>query len=61
MDRYILASNSPRRRELLRLVISDYEVIPSEGEEIISSTKPDKVVEELSLQKAMDVAGKVRP
>ena len=58
MDRYILASNSPRRRELLRLVISDYEVIPSEGEEIISSTKPDKVVEELSLQKAMDVAGK---
>ena len=54
MDRYILASNSPRRRELLRLVISDYEVIPSEGEEIISSTKPDKVVEELSLQKAMD-------
>lgn len=61
MDRYILASNSPRRRELLRLVISDYEVIPSEGEEIISSTEPDKVVEELSLQKAMDVAGKVRP
>lgn len=61
MNRYILASNSPRRRELLRLVISDYEVIPSEGEEIISSTEPDKVVEELSLQKAMDVAGKVRP
>ena len=56
MDRYILASQSPRRRELLHLVIKDYEVIPSEGEEVVSSTDPDQVVQELSMQKALEVA-----
>lgn len=61
MDRYILASQSPRRRELLHLVIKDYEVIPSEGEEVVSSTDPDQVVQELSMQKALEVARKVRP
>ena len=61
MDRYILASQSPRRRELLHLVIKDYEVIPSEGEEVVSSTDPDQVVQELSMQKALEVAKKVRP
>ena len=29
MDRYILASQSPRRRELLHLVLNEYEVIPA--------------------------------
>ena len=61
MDRYILASQSPRRRELLHLVIKDYEVIPSEGEEVVSSTDPDQVVQELSMQKALEVAKKVMP
>ena len=61
MDRYILASQSPRRRELLHLVLNEYEVIPAQGEEIVSSTDPAEVVQELSLQKAMEVAKGVRP
>ena len=59
MDRYILASQSPRRRELLGAVIRDYEVIPSEGEEIVSSEDPAEVVRELSRQKAVEVASRV--
>lgn len=61
MDRYILASQSPRRRELLHMVINEYEVIPSEGEEIVRGTDPAEVVRDLSLQKAMEVASRVRP
>ena len=61
MDRYILASQSPRRRELLHLVLNEYEVIPAQGEEIVTSTDPAEVVQELSLQKAMEVAERVRP
>lgn len=61
MDRYILASQSPRRRELLHMVINEYEVIPSKGEEIVRGTDPAEVVRDLSLQKAMEVASRVRP
>ena len=61
MDRYILASQSPRRRELLHLVLNEYEVIPAKGEEVVRSTDPAEVVQELSFQKAMEVAKKLRP
>ena len=61
MDRYILASQSPRRRERLHLVLNDYEVIPAQGEEVVTSSDPAEAVKELSLQKAMEVAQKVRP
>ncbi len=54
--RIILASGSPRRRELLDLAGVSYEVMPSEKEEIIRSTVPEEVVKELSLMKASDVA-----
>ena len=61
MDRYILASQSPRRKELLHLVLNEYEVIPAQGEELVHSTDPAEVVQELSLQKAAEVAGSVHP
>lgn len=48
----ILASASPRRRELLTQIGLDFEVMVSETEEKITSTEPAKVVEELSTQKA---------
>lgn len=48
----ILASASPRRRELLTQIGMDFEVVVSETEEKITSTEPAKVVEELSTQKA---------
>lgn len=55
----ILASNSPRRRDLLSQVGIEYEVIPSECQEIIRATTPEKAVIQLALDKAVDVAAKV--
>ena len=52
MAQIILASASPRRSELLRQAGMDFVVIPSRGEEVVTSTHPAEVVEELSLQKA---------
>ncbi len=57
--RIVLASASPRRRELLSQIGISFTVIPSEAEEIRTKEKPQEVVEELSYQKAMEVAGKV--
>lgn len=51
----ILASASPRRKEILEQVGITFEVIPSKKEEVISGQLPAEVVEELSYQKAMDV------
>jgi len=55
MYRYILASASPRRSELLAQVGIQFQVIKSEIEEIITNVEPDQVVIELSRQKAQDV------
>lgn len=52
----ILASASPRRKELLTLAGIEYEVIVSQCEEILpDGITPDKAVEELARQKAEDV------
>ena len=59
MDRIILASASPRRSELLRQAGFAFTVIPSRGEEVITTSHPAEVVEELSLQKAKEVAGRI--
>ena len=55
MSRIILASASPRRRELLLQIGLQFEVIESACEEKIESILPQEVVCELSRQKAMDV------
>lgn len=52
----ILASASPRRRELLEQVGMEYECIPSDCEETTNETEPAKVVSELSRIKALDIA-----
>ena len=52
----ILASGSPRRKELLEQIGLKFEVIPAKGEEIITKTVPSEIVCELSLQKAEEVA-----
>ena len=57
--RIVLASASPRRRELLALIELNYEVIPAEGEEHISKNEPSEVVEELALGKATEVYEKL--
>lgn len=56
----ILASASPRRRELLAQVGITPEVFPSQVDEVVTSTRPDHVVMELSAQKAEDVAARYR-
>lgn len=55
----ILASKSPRRRELLTQIDIEYRCIPSTKEEIITVKEPVEVVKELSAQKAYDVEKKV--
>lgn len=56
----ILASGSPRRRELMDLLELPYEVIPSTKEEVMTGKIPSEVVKELSYMKAEDVAGKTK-
>lgn len=54
--KFVLASASPRRRELLAQIGIIPEIIPSNMEEKITSEVPMEVVKELSRQKAEDVA-----
>lgn len=56
----ILASASPRRRELLTQLGVDFEVRPSKGEEVITKTKPQEVVQELACQKAKEIANQIQ-
>ena len=55
-DRIVLASASPRRREILKQVGLEFDVIPSQGEEIIDSDKADEIVKKLSNDKALEVS-----
>ena len=52
----ILASASPRRKELLKQIGLDFTIEPAHGEEVITRTEPDQVVMELAAQKAQEVA-----
>lgn len=55
MRKIILASKSPRRRELLAALGYQFEPAEARCEEVITRTAPQEVVEELSRQKALDV------
>lgn len=53
----ILASGSPRRQELLRLIVPQYQVIPAVGEEVMDKdASPEEIVQSLALHKAREVA-----
>lgn len=56
MKRMILASGSPRRRELMAQAGFTFEIQTSDKEEIYHSDKPDEIVKELAMLKARDVA-----
>lgn len=56
MSKIILASASPRRKELLEQIGLEFEICPAKGEEIITKTIPEEVVMELSKQKAEEIA-----
>ncbi len=59
MRKIVLASGSPRRQELLKYITSDFEIMPSDIEEIASGTPKEQVLK-LALDKAADIA-KRRP
>ncbi len=53
----ILASSSPRRRELMRGMGLQFDIIPSDvNEEVPADLEPAQIVEELAFRKASDVA-----
>lgn len=59
MNRLILASRSPRRNDLLKLIAEGFEVIPSNfDEESVQANSPQELVEILSEQKAKEVQKK---
>lgn len=53
--RVILASGSPRRKELLGELFPEFDIIPAKGEENYQASRPDEIVKELSLQKAEEI------
>ncbi len=58
MKKIILASASPRRKELLKQIGLEFEVDPSNcEEEMLSDIQPHELARSLSLQKASQVAG----
>ena len=52
----VLASQSPRRKELLTQIGLNFECIVSDADEVITETEPDEVVVRLSYKKASAVA-----
>ncbi len=55
----ILASGSPRRREILGNLGIKFKIVTSEKEEKINSSVPEEVVKELSEMKATDVYDRI--
>lgn len=56
---WILASASPRRRQLLKDLVDDFEVIPATGEERVDTTlSPAEQCKALAVQKAREIASK---
>ena len=55
MYKWILASASPRRKEILSKVIPDFKIVVSEVDEKFSSTKPTDIVKELASLKGRSV------
>lgn len=53
---YLLASASPRRKQLLEQIGLPFTVVPSDKEEVVKETLPGSVVDTLSRQKSMDIA-----
>jgi septum formation protein len=56
MTQWVLASSSPRRQELLKLLLADFEVVPSDVDESIhTAERPATMVARLAREKALAV------
>lgn len=60
MEKIILASSSPRRRELMAQAGFAFEVLVSEADETIETETPGEMVEVLSKRKAAAVAEEIK-
>ena len=60
MKRLILASASPRRRDLLEQIGWHPEICPGRGEENPLKELPEEIVKELSRSKCLEVAGRTQ-
>lgn len=59
MRKIVLASKSPRRRELLSGFVDDFEIISDDSEEVIEEgITPEETVQRLAMQKARNVSEK---
>jgi len=55
MKKIVLASASPRRKEILEQVGISFDIIPSTSDEVITKNVPKDIVEELAEQKSYEV------
>lgn len=53
---FILGSASPRRKELLKMIVDSFTILTSNSEEKATFQSPDQFVQELALQKATNVS-----
>lgn len=58
-ERVILASQSPRRKELLHRIVASFEIVPAVGEERSDAVDPREYVRELSYHKAREVMNRM--
>ena len=59
--RFVLASSSPRRHELIKYLGLDFEIVPSEFEEIVHPhLSPEEVVLGLAKEKALEVYRRIK-
>ncbi len=60
MRKIVLASSSPRRKELLENLRLDFKIVKSDLKEIVRKDEnPEEIVMALALEKALDVSNKV--
>lgn len=58
--RIVLASGSPRRKELMTNAGFSFDIIVSEADEVVTKTVPEEIVADLSLKKAQEVWEKAK-
>lgn len=59
-QKVVLASASPRRKELLGMLFEEFEIITADCEENVTGQTPEETVAQLSGKKAVAVAGSER-
>ena len=56
--KYLLASQSPRRAELMRYITDEFEILPSDCDETVpDGIEPEEIPELLAARKALSVSG----